>query len=208
MRQGISAVVGFLHVSAAFAWDFGGPAYQQGFPKAPPASYFGYNLDDPQPGYFGGGRYREYYSYGRGYGLANFPGPLPNYPYGYVPKSFRGYPSAWSPPRDAVPMPMIVGTAEPVAYLDIKVPPDAEIWIDDARTQQTGSDRTFVTPPLPVDRASTYEIKAKWTEAGRSVEQAQIVLVQPGRRIPVTFPADTAIGGGDEPGRFPLATQR
>ena len=51
------------------AWELGGPLYTN---RIPPASLYGYNLDDPSPGYYGGGRYREYYSYGRGAGLALF----------------------------------------------------------------------------------------------------------------------------------------
>src|SRR5262249_37440338 len=93
----LAVVSSILSAAPALAWDLGGPLYQRGYPKDPPASIFGYNLDDPHPGYYGGGRYREYFSYGRGYGLANFPGPLPNYPSGYVPKSFRAYPSPWTP---------------------------------------------------------------------------------------------------------------
>ena len=42
-----------------------------------PASYYGYNLDAPHPGYYGGGDYREFYAFGRGTGIANFPGPVP-----------------------------------------------------------------------------------------------------------------------------------
>src|SRR5262249_61454712 len=34
-------------------------------------SYYGYPLDDTTAGYYGGGRYREYYSYGRRFGWAN-----------------------------------------------------------------------------------------------------------------------------------------
>lgn len=182
-------------------WDFGGPAYQRGFAAAPAPSIWGYNLDDPNPGYFGGGRYREYYSYGRGYGIANFPGPLPNYPYGYVPKSLRAYPSPWTPPRDFGPV--VVMESEPVAYLEIQVPAEAEVWIDDTKTQQAGQARTFVTPPLASDKVFTYEIKAKWNEDGKAVEQSQIVMVQAGKRVQVSFPA-TPAAQSVTPGTFPL----
>src|SRR5437763_6784079 len=48
-----------------------GPGY-----RLPPSAY-GYPLDDYAGGYYGGGRYREYYGYGRGVGFADFPGPIP-----------------------------------------------------------------------------------------------------------------------------------
>ncbi len=183
------AVVGVsaLYVGSTYSlqWDFGGPAYQRGFPSAPPPSIWGYNLNDPNPGYYGGINYREYYSYGRGYGIANFPGPLPNYPYGYVPKSFRAYPSPWVGPRYETPV--MHAEPEPCAYLEVQVPDNAEVWINDTKTQQTGKVRTFVTPSLPADKVFTYEIKAKWSEDGKAVEQSQIVMVQSGKRVPVSF---------------------
>src|SRR5262245_51990752 len=42
-------------------------------------SYYGYPLDEMSAGYYGGGRYNQYYSYGRGWAgsLADYPGPLP-----------------------------------------------------------------------------------------------------------------------------------
>ena len=43
-----------------------------------PASWYGYPINDPSPfNYYGGANYREYYGYGRGYGIAGFPGPFP-----------------------------------------------------------------------------------------------------------------------------------
>jgi uncharacterized protein (TIGR03000 family) len=163
----------------AGAWDLGGPLYQRGPANSPPASYFGYNLDDPHPGYFGGGRYREYYSYGRGYGLANFPGPLPDYRYGYGPRPLVAY------PMPVLPV-MPVGPPQP-AYLDVAVPADAELWIDDGSTRQTGPSRAFVTPPLHPGSEFTYQVRARWTDAGGTVDQVRPVAVRAGERVPVEF---------------------
>src|SRR5947209_10549670 len=77
--RGIPALAALLGLAAPSpAWELGGPLYQRGLSNAYPASYYGYNLDDNSAGYYGGIRYQQYYAYGRGYGLANFPGPLPN----------------------------------------------------------------------------------------------------------------------------------
>src|SRR5947209_318707 len=71
------AVLLFTNGTAAAWWPafgYNGPSGTVANPYQP--SYFGYPLDDYSAGYYGGGRYREYYSFGRGYGVANYPGPL------------------------------------------------------------------------------------------------------------------------------------
>src|SRR5262245_29678872 len=81
----LAAMTAFALLLAAVPVRAGGPFFRGGsfglgfFPP----SYYGYNLDDTNPGYYGGSRYREYYSYGRGYGLANYPGPVPGPMYRY-----------------------------------------------------------------------------------------------------------------------------
>jgi uncharacterized protein (TIGR03000 family) len=198
---GKGVLTGLLLAAPAVAWDFGGPVYQRGFPNAPAPSIFGYNLDDPHPGYFGGGRYREYYNYGRGNTLANFPDPLPNYSRGYMPKAYRGYPSPWT--AGQVIEPIFVAPAEPIAYLDVQVPENAEVWIDDTKTQQSGAARVFVTPPLAGDGIFTYEIKARWDENGKPMEQTQVIVVQSGKRVSVAFPVATEVGAAS-PLPYPL----
>src|SRR5947207_9196893 len=95
--------VPFLLLTAALApagdWKFGGPLYQPNYPDPLPPSYYGYPLDDPHPGYFGGARYREYYAYGRGYGWANYPGRVP------CPYLFDPYPGSLKFNRPLHPRP-------------------------------------------------------------------------------------------------------
>src|SRR4051794_838257 len=75
-RAGLPALVALLLSSAvAQAWPLGSYLYTNRWPVPP--SYYGYALDETNPGHYGGGRYREYYGYGRGYGLADHPGPVP-----------------------------------------------------------------------------------------------------------------------------------
>src|SRR4051794_11135935 len=98
---GISAPAALLlFTSSALAWPLGGPLYSSRYPVPP--SYYGYPLNDTAPTYFGGINYREYYSYGRGYGLADFPGPVPNVLTFGKPKNLHGYPS--STPQGGPPM--------------------------------------------------------------------------------------------------------
>lgn len=174
---------------ASAAWPlgsylYGSYLYAPSYPDPYPPSVYGYPLDDPHPGYYGGLRYREYYSYGRGYGYANFPGGLPGFPWAYPDRSLRLFPPA--PPAAHEPPPTAV---QPVAVLEVRVPDQAEVWIEGQPTKQTGPARTFVSPPLKPGDAYGYEIKARWKERGRDMEQTQSVTVQAGTRVSLTFPA-------------------
>jgi uncharacterized protein (TIGR03000 family) len=155
-------------------------------------AYYGYNLDEGHAGYYGGGRYREYYNFGRGYGLANYPGPLPG---PGVPPDYRGssrYPDYDPPLVPRYPVPLAAVPALPAAAtanLVVEVPENAEIWFDGNKTAQTGASRNFVSPPLVPGRMYTYEIRARWKDNGRAAEQTQIVMVRAGEQVHVTFPA-------------------
>jgi uncharacterized protein (TIGR03000 family) len=96
-------------------------------------------------------------------------------------------PAVFQPPATApsVAPPASEG-AEP-ASLEIRVPVDAAIWFDGSKSSQTGSDRTFVTPPLKPGEVYTYHIRARWTKDGAPVEQTRTVTVRAGQRTRVDF---------------------
>lgn len=77
------------------------------------------------------------------------------------------------------------GTAE--ATVDVRVPADAEVWFGGYRTNLTGPTRGFTTPPLEKGKTFAYEIRARWTENGKPVEQTRRVLVQAGANARVDF---------------------
>jgi uncharacterized protein (TIGR03000 family) len=157
-----------------------------------PPSYYGYNLDDAHPGYYGGGHYREYYSYGRGYGLANYPPPYTGPLYWPNPGGFPRHPSAvypWPLSSDrfaSVP----VLSVDAAAHLVVQVPDEAEVWIEELKTQQTGTTRRFVSPPLVAGTDYRYAIRARWTAGGRAVERTKTVVVHAGEQVSVSFLAD------------------
>jgi uncharacterized protein (TIGR03000 family) len=184
-----------LFAAPALAWPLGGPLY------AP--SYYGYNLDDAHPGYYGGGRYREYYSYGRGWGgFANYPDSLPAYP---PLGPFRTYRVAVQPPAHVEPMPITVPPADGAARLEVQAPPDAEIWIEGSKTQQTGPTRWYFSPPLGPGVTYAYQIRARWMVDGRPVEQTQTVAVSAGARVRVQFSQASRPETLPEPKAFPLS---
>jgi uncharacterized protein (TIGR03000 family) len=151
-------------------------------------SYYGYNLDEMSAGYYGGGRYREYYSYGRGYGIANYPGPLPG----------TGLPPDYRGPLGGVyyvnPAPAAVAASpllqgDKVAHITVELPAaDAEVWIEGQPTKQAGTTRSFVSPVLNKNEQYEYRIRARWKEDGKEVEQTQRVAVHAGDNVSVGFP--------------------
>jgi uncharacterized protein (TIGR03000 family) len=73
------------------------------------------------------------------------------------------------------------------AYLDVRVPAAAEVMVETEKTTQTGSRRTFVSPPISSGRNYVYEIKAKWMENGQPVERTRKVNIHAGEQVTVDF---------------------
>jgi uncharacterized protein (TIGR03000 family) len=172
-----------------------------------PASRYGYNLDSPHPGYYGGGDYREWYAFGRGNGIANFPQPVPGPEYYWdwdqpwrrawtrppLPTHAEAAPEQPAPEQPAPEQPnplavLAVPQGEPIARFTIEVPADAEVFLEGTRTKQTGASRTFVSPPLAAGKQYVYEVRARWTENGQVVEQSRNLIVSAGARLVIRFP--------------------
>src|SRR5262249_53556851 len=78
--------------------------------------------------------------------------------------------------------------AEAKANLTIIVPAaDAQIFFDDTPTSQTGTERTFGTPPLEVGKTYTYKVRVRWQENGKPVEQTRTVDMTAGGNVRVDF---------------------
>jgi uncharacterized protein (TIGR03000 family) len=71
-----------------------------------------------------------------------------------------------APPRDNM------------ARLLVLVPENAELWVNGTKTKQTGAQREFVSPALTPGKSYSYELKARWTENGKTVEETRTVHVQ------------------------------
>ena len=76
-------------------------------------------------------------------------------------------------------------TGQMPVYIDVVIPPRAEITFENERTTQTGSRRLFISPPIRAGQNYTYHIKAKWTENGREVIRSRTVPVHAGERVMV-----------------------
>ncbi len=73
------------------------------------------------------------------------------------------------------------------ALITIHVPAEAEVWFDGDLTKQHGEVREYKTGPLPVGQLYHSEIRARWKEGGRVVDQTRSVPASANRRTQVDF---------------------
>jgi uncharacterized protein (TIGR03000 family) len=67
------------------------------------------------------------------------------------------------------------------------VPADAEVSFDGTRTSQTGTRRSFKTPPLKPGSSFYYTVRARWTRDGKPIDQTRKVVVKAGASVRVDF---------------------
>jgi len=158
------------------------------------------------PGYssgWGGYSSPSYYGYSNpGYSSYYYSSPL----YGYPSYSYS-YPSYYATPSYGSSTTVTVAPASSsyqsfypsdttrdsrTAYVRVHVPADAEVWFEGQPTQQRGSDRLFVSPPLKPDTNYSYEIRARWMDNGREVDQTRTARVRAGSEASVDFLAADA----------------
>jgi uncharacterized protein (TIGR03000 family) len=139
----------------------------------------GYNNNRGWSGYYNPGYYSSnpgYYNqgyYNQGY-YSNYPSNNNNYS---QQPSYGGYQSFYpSNPN-----------ANQSAYVRLRVPADAEVWFEGQKTQQTGTDRLYVSPPLDRNRNYVYDVKVRWTENGQQVERDRKLTVQGGTQADASF---------------------
>jgi uncharacterized protein (TIGR03000 family) len=151
-------------------------------------------------GYYGGYGYGGYGYYPWGLGRALFGGGY-GYPYGgYNGGYYNNYPyydnGYYSTPNYSVPSysaPTVNAPAasanipDNAALINVRVPSNAQVWIDDQKTKQSGSMREFVTPALNPGQEYSYDIRASWTENGQPMETKRKVTFHAGDRLAVNM---------------------
>ena len=143
-------------------------------------------------GYYGSGYYGNRYGspyYGSTYGNRYY---SPGYSSGYYSPYYDdgysySYPSTtYVQPSQAYVQPAPV--ADGSAQIRVLVPdPNARVWFDGNPTQQTGTDRSFHTPPLNPNVSNSYRIRASWMQGGQEVTQERVVNVTPGATAVADF---------------------
>jgi len=147
---------------------------------------YGYGAYRPYGGFYGysapdyGARYYAAPAYGYAAVPAYSYAAVPSYNYAVVPASTPAYQAYESAPQQSdttMTMRVIVPDA------------NARVWFEGQETQQRGTERVFVSPPLTPGHDYTYNIKALWVQDGKSVERTQQVNVTAGRQVMVDFNA-------------------
>jgi uncharacterized protein (TIGR03000 family) len=93
------------------------------------------------------------------------------------------------------------------ALIDVKLgAADAQLFFDDAPTQQKGEMRQFVTPALEPKKDFSYLVHAKWKEGDRDTDDIRTVKVHAGDRLTVDF--TTKQEGAQPNGAKPEAAPR
>jgi uncharacterized protein (TIGR03000 family) len=148
-------------------------------------------------GYRGGyGRYDGYrggyggYYPGIGIGIG-FYGPY-DYDYGYAPTYLSSQPPVViaSPSTNATVTADAPPPSEPAngsALMQVLVPADATVWFNGNPTTQRGEKRVFESTVLTPGHDYQYEIRARWTEDGRTVDQTRTIVVHANARVGVDF---------------------
>jgi len=74
--------------------------------------------------------------------------------------------------------------------INVRLPnPNAQVLVQDELMPGQGTMRTMNTPPLESGYTYNYQVKARWTENGKSMEQVRTVRFQPGQQVTVDFTA-------------------
>jgi uncharacterized protein (TIGR03000 family) len=192
-----------------YGWGRGGVGISIGTPYYYSSVYgYGNNWGYPGYGYSNYGYWPS--SYGRGYSYypsyyGSSYGYMPSYygsSYSYLPSN---YGSSYSPSYSWLPSNTYSGPTRSTSFyyspsleqsttalmdkaaVEVRVPADAELWIDGQPTNKRGETRTFETPMFEVGRSFTYEIRARWTQDGQPVERTRTVDLQAGTRPVVNF---------------------
>jgi uncharacterized protein (TIGR03000 family) len=79
--------------------------------------------------------------------------------------------------------------------VNLRVPNDAKIWFDGGQTNQTGTIRSFQSPPVAVGPEYAYQIRIQWKQNGKHATQTRQINVRAGDVINLTLgtPAEYAL---------------
>jgi uncharacterized protein (TIGR03000 family) len=73
------------------------------------------------------------------------------------------------------------------ARLHVRVPDDAQLWLNGQPTTSRGAERDFLSPELDAEGTYLYQVKARWVQGGRAVERVAQVKVRPNETTTIHF---------------------
>ncbi len=167
-------------------WYGGDIGFYQGY-YGNPYGWYGYSY----PGYTSSYYYPSY-----GYSYYDNSAYTPVYSYQYPTQTYT-----YAPPTegqnqldiiyDEFGQPWDVAGETPAAnpkliFLEVRIPANAQLWIDNQETKMRGTNRMFVSPPVAQGKDYTYELKAQWNDVnGGLVTRTRNVTVRAGQITPV-----------------------
>jgi uncharacterized protein (TIGR03000 family) len=185
---GVGFGYGYNSRNVGVGISIGTPFYGSGFGYGG----YGYGYRPYYGGYYGGfGPYYGRYWGGYPYGLNSWSFAVPySYPVVYAAPATAALVGSAIPvvPADSPPPaePAQPAPANPnAAYVEVRVPTDAQVWLGPTPSDQTGPVRTFVSPPLETGYDYSYTVRARWTENGVPVTRERKVPVHAGDRLSI-----------------------
>jgi uncharacterized protein (TIGR03000 family) len=165
-------------------WGYGGNFYRGGY------------------GFYGRGFYPSFYG-----GWGNYGYPSTSYSSGYYyPYYNYDYSSdVYAAPSYSETAPYYYTTTGNMAdqnqrvTVDVQVPADAQLWFNGQQTNDTGPQRSFMSPPVAPGQNYTYDLRARWMQNGQPVDQTQHITVRAGEHRRVDFPMANATPGQPAP---------
>jgi uncharacterized protein (TIGR03000 family) len=82
-----------------------------------------------------------------------------------------------------------------VAYMNVNVPADATVYLQDQRMTLTGARRRFVTPEIKDGKELVYNLKVEIERDGRTVSKTTQAVVKAGQEVEVTVSFDEPAAG-------------
>ncbi len=150
------------------------------------SSYYPYSYSYPST-YYSNSYYPYSYSYNYSYPASygySYPASYDS-SYSYLPSTSnmttQNYQSFYPSADEAA-----VTTPQPATVM-VHVPADAQVWFDGTATSSTGPVREYASPPLQPGTDYAYDIRARWTENGQTIDRTRHIEVHSGERRVVDF---------------------
>ena len=78
-----------------------------------------------------------------------------------------------------------------MAYLNVQVPEDAKVYLQDQLMTLNGAERRFVTPALPAGAPSVYNVKVELVRDGQTLTKTAQATISAGQVVEVTVTFDS-----------------
>jgi uncharacterized protein (TIGR03000 family) len=76
---------------------------------------------------------------------------------------------------------------EETAQISVKLPKEAQLYVDGVLCPLTSAERAFDTPPLAKGKTFQYTLKAEITREGKTVSETKRISVAAGKQVAVEF---------------------